>query len=74
MNLTRLAPIVIEQVSTGFSTNNDRSRRALVEQNSAMALEVASRAFVLETGTITLSGTLGVLADDRASAEAYLGG
>jgi branched-chain amino acid transport system ATP-binding protein len=46
----------------------------LVEQNSAMALEIASRAFVLETGTITLSGPSAVLADDPRIREAYLGG
>jgi branched-chain amino acid transport system ATP-binding protein len=46
----------------------------LVEQNSAMALEIASRAFVLETGVITLSGPSAVLADDPRIREAYLGG
>src|SRR5258707_1318211 len=46
----------------------------LVEQNSAMALEIASRAFVLETGMITLSGPSGTLADDPRIREAYRGG
>ncbi len=45
----------------------------LVEQNSAMALEIASRAFVLETGTITLSGPAETLARDPRIREAYLG-
>src|SRR5216684_748123 len=45
----------------------------LVEQNSAMALEIASRAFALETGTITLSGPSAILADDPRIREAYLG-
>jgi branched-chain amino acid transport system ATP-binding protein len=46
----------------------------LVEQNSAMALDIAARAFVLETGTITLSGPAAALADDPRIREAYLGG
>jgi branched-chain amino acid transport system ATP-binding protein len=46
----------------------------LVEQNSAMALETASRAFVLETGTITLAGPASALAGDPRIREAYLGG
>jgi branched-chain amino acid transport system ATP-binding protein len=46
----------------------------LVEQNSAMALEIASRAFVIETGTITLSGEASQLAADPRIREAYLGG
>lgn len=46
----------------------------LVEQNSAMALDIAARAFVLETGTITLSGPAATLANDPRIREAYLGG
>jgi branched-chain amino acid transport system ATP-binding protein len=45
----------------------------LVEQNSAMALEISSRALVLETGMITLSGLSAILADDPRIREAYLG-
>src|SRR6201991_2384424 len=71
-----LAPIVIEQVFDKIAELNRRSKLGvlLVEQNSAMALEIASRAFVLETGTITLSGRSAVLADDPRIREAYLGG
>jgi branched-chain amino acid transport system ATP-binding protein len=39
-----------------------------------MALEIAHRAFVLDTGEITLSGTAQTLADDPRVREAYLGG
>jgi branched-chain amino acid transport system ATP-binding protein len=46
----------------------------LVEQNSAMALEIANRAFVIETGAITLSGQAKTLAADPRIREAYLGG
>jgi branched-chain amino acid transport system ATP-binding protein len=71
-----LAPIVIEQVFERILALNKRMGLAvlLVEQNSAMALEIASRAFVLETGAITLSGAAGTLASDPRIREAYLGG
>jgi ABC-type hemin transport system ATPase subunit len=71
-----LAPIVIEQVFDRIVELNKRTGLGilLVEQNSAMALEIASRAFVLETGMITLSGPPAILADDPRIREAYLGG
>lgn len=71
-----LAPIIIEQVFERIVELNKRTGLAvlLVEQNSAMALEIANRAFVLETGTITLSGPASVLAGDPRIQEAYLGG
>jgi branched-chain amino acid transport system ATP-binding protein len=71
-----LAPIVIEQVFERIAELNKRAGLAvlLVEQNSAMALEIASRAFVMETGTITLSGPAAALAGDPRIREAYLGG
>lgn len=71
-----LAPIVIEQVFDRIVELNKRTRLGvlLVEQNSAMALEIASRAFVLETGAIALSGPSADLANDPRIREAYLGG
>ncbi|HAS87589.1 MAG TPA: ABC transporter ATP-binding protein, partial [Candidatus Competibacteraceae bacterium] len=45
----------------------------LVEQNANMALRIASRAYVLETGSITLSGTGAELLGDPRIKEAYLG-
>jgi branched-chain amino acid transport system ATP-binding protein len=71
-----LAPIVIEQVFERIVELNLRTGLAvlLVEQNSAMALETANRAFVLETGTITLEGPASALAGDPRIREAYLGG
>jgi branched-chain amino acid transport system ATP-binding protein len=71
-----LAPIVIEQVFDKILELNKRTGLGvlLVEQNSAMALEIASRAFVLETGSITLSGPAAQMADDPRIREAYLGG
>jgi branched-chain amino acid transport system ATP-binding protein len=71
-----LAPIVIEQVFDKILELNKRTGLGvlLVEQNSAMALEIASRAFVLETGAVTLSGSAETLARDPRIREAYLGG
>lgn len=71
-----LAPIVIEQVFDKILELNQRTGLGvlLVEQNSAMALDIASRAFVIETGTITISGEAKTLATDPRIREAYLGG
>jgi branched-chain amino acid transport system ATP-binding protein len=70
-----LAPIVIEQVFDKIRELNKRTGLGvlLVEQNSAMALEIASRAFVLETGAIALCGPADQLARDPRIREAYLG-
>jgi ABC-type branched-subunit amino acid transport system ATPase component len=71
-----LAPIAIEQVFDKILELNKRTGLSvlLVEQNSAMALDISARAFVMETGTITLSGPSSALADDPRIREAYLGG
>jgi len=71
-----LAPIVIEQVFDKIVELNQRTGLGvlLVEQNSAMALEIAARAYVMETGMITLSGSAATLAEDPRVREAYLGG
>ncbi|MCC7219962.1 MAG: ABC transporter ATP-binding protein, partial [Candidatus Contendobacter sp.] len=45
----------------------------LVEQNANMALHIAARAYVLETGAITLAGTGQELLGDPRVKEAYLG-
>jgi branched-chain amino acid transport system ATP-binding protein len=71
-----LAPIVIEQVFDKILELNKRTGLSvlLVEQNSAMALDISTRAFVMETGTITLSRSSSALADDPRICAAYLGG
>ena len=46
----------------------------LVEQNAEMALEIANRAYVLESGRIKLSGTGEELAKSDEIKKAYLGG
>ena len=45
----------------------------LVEQNANMALSIADRAYVLETGTIVIDGKADVLLKDDRIREAYLG-
>jgi len=70
-----LGPLVVE---TLFATLADINRRGvtilLVEQNAVMALELAHRAYVLETGRVTLSGSGEELAADPEVRRAYLGG
>jgi branched-chain amino acid transport system ATP-binding protein len=69
-----LAPVVVEQI---FQTVGDINRQGttilLVEQNAAMALSIAHRAYVLELGSVTLSGTAAELAGNDQVRKAYLG-
>ena len=69
-----LAPTVVQTVlATIRELNREGLTCVLVEQNVAMSLRLASRAYVLENGRITLSGTgAELLADDRVR-QAYLG-
>ena len=69
-----LAPLVVQDI---FKIIQEINRQGvtvlLVEQNANMALKIADYAYVLETGTITMSGTgAEMLADERVK-EAYLG-
>ncbi len=69
-----LAPVLVEQI---FETVRDINRQGttilLVEQNAALALDVARRAYVLETGNIVLSGGATELAQNEDVRRAYLG-
>ena len=69
-----LAPTVVQDVlKTIRDLNRDGLTCVLVEQNVAVSLKLASRAYVLENGRITLSGSgEALLADDRVR-QAYLG-
>lgn len=70
-----LAPILVEQIFEIIkSLHKDGTTILLVEQNAQMALSVADRAYVLETGKITLSGTGEELAQSDEIRKAYLGG
>lgn len=70
-----LAPILVEQI---FSIIADMKKSGttilLVEQNAQMALSVADRAYVLETGAIAISGTGRELSESDEIRKAYLGG
>jgi branched-chain amino acid transport system ATP-binding protein len=69
-----LAPMVVQQIfSIIKKLNQDGITILLVEQNARMALKVAHRAYVLETGTITLTGPGQELLDDPQIQKAYLG-
>ncbi len=70
-----LAPILVEQIFEIISRLHETGTTILlVEQNAQMALSVADRAYVLETGKITLSGTGKELAASEQVKKAYLGG
>ena len=70
-----LAPILVEQIFDIIrQLHKNGTTILLVEQNAQMALSVADRAYVLETGRITLSGTGKELMASDAVRKAYLGG
>ena len=56
------------------SINQQGTSILLIEQNANMALSIAHRAYVMETGTITLSGDAQLLKNDDKVRKAYLGG
>ena len=69
-----LAPIMVEKVFEVIRSVAQRKvPMLLVEQNARLALEAAHRAYVMESGLITLSGDAGTLLDDPKVREAYLG-
>ena len=69
-----LAPLVVQGI---FDIIREINRQGvtilLIEQNANMALKIADLAYVLETGTITMSGTGAELLADEKVKEAYLG-
>ena len=69
-----LAPVLVQQI---FDTISDINRLGmtilLVEQNAAMALSIAHRGYVLETGSIALAGTAAELSENADVRRAYLG-
>ena len=70
-----LAPILVEQIFDIIKALRDNGTTILlVEQNAQMALSIADRAYVLETGKITLSGTGQELIQSDDIRKAYLGG
>ena len=75
VSYTHLAPILVEQIFDIIRELHAAGTTILlVEQNAQAALSVADRAYVLETGRITLSGTGKELMASDAVRKAYLGG
>jgi branched-chain amino acid transport system ATP-binding protein len=69
-----LAPILVEQIFEIIREINKQGVSILlVEQNAKMALSIADRAYVLETGTVVLHGDAKVVMENPMVAEAYLG-
>ncbi|MGZ6270110.1 MAG: ABC transporter ATP-binding protein [Candidatus Limnocylindrales bacterium] len=70
-----LAPILVEQIFGIIKTINEQGTTILlVEQNALMALGVADRGYILQTGEIVLTDTASALAHNEAVQKAYLGG
>ncbi len=69
-----LAPLMVERIFATIAQLKERGRTILlVEQNVHHAFDVADRAYVLETGRITLDGPAGVLRSDPKVEQSYLG-
>ncbi len=70
-----LAPLIVARIFALLAEINARGVTILlVEQNAVTALDLSHRAYVLETGRVTLSGASSVIACDEAVRRAYLGG
>jgi branched-chain amino acid transport system ATP-binding protein len=70
-----LAPLVVRELFRILRAVRDAEKVSmlLVEQNAAMALELADRAYVIETGRVVLSGSAEAVRSDEAVRRAYLG-
>ncbi|AXH95756.1 ABC transporter ATP-binding protein [Ornithinimicrobium avium] len=69
-----LAPLVVKQVMEVIEAiNAEGTTVLLVEQNARAALKIAHRAYVLESGRVTMEGPASELAQDPKVIEAYLG-
>ena len=69
-----LSPVMVERIfETILNINKQGTTILLVEQNAAMALAIAQRGYVLETGHLVLSGSAAELADNPEVRRAYLG-
>ena len=70
-----LAPLFVQEIFEIIKRINETGTTILlVEQNAHMALQVADRGYVIETGSIVLSGTAAELAATDDVKRAYLGG
>jgi branched-chain amino acid transport system ATP-binding protein len=70
-----LSPIMVDRVFRGGAgACRAGTTILLVEQNARLALQAADRAYVMDTGTITITGPAAQLLDDPRVRAAYLGG
>lgn len=70
-----LAPMIVQDIFGILRTINseDRVSMLLVEQNASLALDLANRAYVLETGRLVLSGPAAKIREDDSVRRSYLG-
>ena len=70
-----LAPLIVKELFGILRAVNEKERVSMlvVEQNAAMALDLADHAYVIETGRIVLAGTSGDIKKDDAVRRSYLG-
>jgi branched-chain amino acid transport system ATP-binding protein len=70
-----LAPIIVQELFRilGQLNRDEGLSLLLVEQNANLAMEIADRAYLLETGTIVASGDADTIRNDDAIRQAYLG-
>ena len=70
-----LAPLIVKEMFGILRSVNEKERVSMlvVEQNAAMALELADHAYLIETGRIVLSGTAGEIKSNDAVRRSYLG-
>ena len=70
-----LSPVMVEEIASIITTINQKGiSLLLVEQNAAVALQLATRGYVIETGRIALSGDRDELLNEDKVRKAYLGG
>ncbi|MBQ7888844.1 MAG: ABC transporter ATP-binding protein [Erysipelotrichaceae bacterium] len=70
-----LSPLLVKEIFSIITSINEQGTTVLlVEQNARMALQIADRAYVMETGKIVLSGTGEELSASEDIKKAYLGG
>ena len=70
-----LAPLIVQEIFRIMRRINSEARVSmlLVEQNAALALDLADHAYVLETGRVVMSGAASVVKSDAAIRKSYLG-
>lgn len=70
-----LAPLVVKQIFSIIKEINEKGTTVLlVEQNAAMALNIANRAYVIQNGRVEMEGPANELLNDEKVRNAYLGG